>query len=153
MRRCAALAVAGLLALLLVAAACKPSSLTPFTGWRQEETETSGVNGRWGGPTISAEGRGGNIDFTIASNQIADFTLIHSPESCGHTFFSVDTTVPLDGDTFELDLTLETQGRIVVNGTFTSSTEASGTYHFEGIRVTGSCPTSSSGSFNATKTQ
>jgi hypothetical protein len=151
MGRCAALAAAGLLALLVVAAACKPSSLTPFTGWRQEETETSGINGSWVGQTFSS-GVSDTIVFTIASDQFVDWTLKHpAPSGCGKWFTTGGAATQIEGNTFTIDGKLELQGRLVVEGTFSSDTECSGTYHFEAVRVSGDCPTSGSGTFVATK--
>jgi hypothetical protein len=153
MRRAGALAASGLLALVIGAAACKPSSLTPFTDWREEQTETTGVNGHWLGEAVAADGQPGTIEFTVASERIADIRLHHSTGSCGRLFFSTTTTESVENDAFHVDMTLETQGRVVIDGTFTSSTTCTGTYYFEGIRITGDCPSSDSGTFTAAKTQ
>lgn len=149
MRRGAALAAAALLALLGAAPSCKPSSLTPFTDWREPETAT-GVNGLWRGETFSP-GVPRAIEFTIASETLVDWTLQHEAFGCPQTFVSNGSETKLDGTTFDIDSPLEEQGRIVIHGEFTSDTECSGTYFFEAISETGVCPTSGSGTFVATK--
>lgn len=151
MRRGAALAAAALVTLLGAALSCKPSSLTPFTDWREPETGTGGVNGGWHGEPVSAEGRVGSIDFTIASDRLAELRLSHNPGFCGNSFLIDSVTEQVENGSLEIDVRLEEQGRFVVQARFSSETECSGTYFFEGIPETGTCPISGSGSFVATK--
>lgn len=151
MRRGAALAAAALVTLLGTAYSCKPSSLTPFTDWREPETESAGRNGRWSGETVSTDNLIGRINFSIASRNVADLSVNHNPGPCGNTWYTVDVTDPIEGDTFDLNLEIEGQGRLAIQGQFSSDSECSGTYYFEGISATGTCPTSGSGSFVATK--
>jgi hypothetical protein len=151
MRRGAALAAAALVTLLGAAPSCKPSSLTPFTDWREPETGTGGVNGGWHGEPVSAEGRTGSIDFTIASDRLAELRLSHNPGFCGISFSINDVTELVGDGSLEFDVPLEDQGHLAVQARFSSETECSGTYFYEGIPETGTCPISGSGSFVATK--
>lgn len=153
MRLGGALAASALAALLFGAASCKPSSLSPFTGTRDYSAESTGVNGLWQGQTVSVDSRIGQVQFTVASNEIADLSLTHSPGFCGRLFTSEGLAEPIEGETFVVELFFEAQGRFVLRGRFETSTTCSGTYFFEAIRSTAECPTNDSGSFVATITQ
>ena len=150
MRKRGALAAAALLALALGVVGCKPSSLTPFgIGTRDYSSETTGdnVNGVWAGKSAS----GGDVSFQVGSDTVSQFILHHVASGCTLTFDAADVTAPVVDGRFTVENTVDAGGRFVVTGTFNTSATSSGSYFFEGLSA-GSCPTSGTGTFSASKT-
>ncbi len=149
MRRTGALAAGALLLLALGVAGCKPSSLTPFgIGTQEPDTAGTGVNGLWEGTTST----GGEIRFQVGDDVVTTLLFSHVDANCTLSFESPSSsTTTIVDDLFTLEVAL-TQGRFVVEGRFTSSTTSAGSYFFEALAATSSCPTSGSGTFDATKT-
>ena len=151
MRKAGALVAAALLALALGAPGCKPSSLTPFGIGYQDYGGGKGDN--YNGGWIGATSTGGTVVFLVGNSQVTELLLQHVTADCTITFGGTVTGVLIadGGFRFEADLTNLSQGRIIVEGRFSSPTASSGTYSFEG-RPAGVCPTAGTGSFTANKT-
>ena len=148
MRRAGAFAALALLALALGTASCKPSSLTPFgIGTKEPESFGGGVNGLWSGVTNAGQ----SITFQVASGTVVNLVLTHSwGNGCSRIFDTTGQAALVENNAFHLDVPF-TQGELIVDGVFTSDTTSNGSYFFEGLSVIGSCPTSGSGTFVATK--
>jgi hypothetical protein len=148
MRRTAAAGAAGALLLALGAAACKPSSLTPFgIDWRETGSTAQNASGLWNGTTSTGLG----VSFQVGDDKVVNFTLRHGAAGCAQEF-TADESAPIEANgTFSLEIVYD-QGRFVANGRFTSATTCSGSYSFEFFSVVGgSCPSSGAGTFVANK--
>jgi hypothetical protein len=144
MARGSALAVAAA-ALMLAAAGCKPSSLTPF-GVGERDYSTSGFNGVWQGSTSA----GGTVFFQVADNKIVSLESFPlGPNACEKSF-PLAEPIPIEDGTVTIDLR-DGNDRLVVAGSFSSPTECAGTYRYEIHSTVGGCTGSGSGSFVATK--
>jgi hypothetical protein len=150
MRRTGALAAAALLALALFAPGCDlVSSLTPFGVGHQDYGNGGGaggenLNGLWSGST----GGGGPITFTVASGKVSNIKFLHVGE-CLQSFELTAREVQIADDMFVYENRFESQGRILVEGHFTSPENCSGTYFYEGLATGGGCPTAATGTFTA----
>lgn len=142
----AVLLVGALLA--LVAPGCDlVSSLTPFgIGHQDYSSGEKNVNGVWAGTTAS----GGAVTFQVGNDVLSKLNLTHISTGCTLKFVVDTISARLVDDTFSLEMTLETGGRFLASGTFTSATTCTGSYRFEG-RPAGVCPTAAGGTFTANK--
>ena len=149
MRGAGARACALILALACGASGCElVSSLTPFgIGTQDYGAGFENLNGSWAGKTAT----GGDVTFQVGSDTVSKLHLHHVADGCTLSFEAVTLAPPIVDGGFTLDMPLDTQGRFVATGSFTSATTCSGSYFFEG-RPAGSCPTAGSGTFTADKT-
>ena len=148
MRRRARVAAAALAVLALAAPGCKPSSLTPFgLGTRGPDPSQSTYSGSWKGSTAAE----GEVSFSVVSGEVTDLVLTHRLP-CGLLLEFPFDALLIEDDTFTGELAYEPQGRVALEGRFTSPEACTGSYTFESLAVSGTCPTSGSGTFAANKT-
>lgn len=153
MRSRAVRAAVALAALALAAGGCSDlvSSLTPFgLGDREPDQNEVAYSGVWDGTTSS----GGGLNLQVADGLVGPLVLQHVTATCPLplTFVTgVDEGAPIEDGRFTFDGALEPQGRIVIEGTFTSTETLSGSYAFDGRASITGCPTAASGSFTASK--
>ena len=146
MARRPALATAAAAALLLGAAGCKPSSLTPFgIETRGPDSSVTGVNGSWQGTTSA----GGSVSFQVGDDNVTTLVMREQSSGCSREFKTEDP-VPIEDDAFTLEVR-DGNDRFILNGRFTSQTVCSGSYRFEVHSTVGSCPNAGAGSFVAAK--
>jgi hypothetical protein len=137
-----------LAASLAAGGGCSPSSLTPFSSYRGPgDYETGKIDGVYAGPVST----GGGINFQVATGTVTNINLAPVVGGCSFVFQSANAYAIVD-NTFSIDALTLNDDHVLLNGTLQSDGVFSGTYSAViSPRVGGTCPSSISGTYTATR--